>query len=132
MVRTFSLRSTVHLLPLKSKRVSISRRMPWMALSTSAISVLEPMSKEGTRGFPRCFRPQSATPAAGRKLSAAPRQAIQELADNVVEDSWLLHVRQMGRGGHDGLLRAADAGAEALRYRQDVGHVLVTDDDERR
>jgi hypothetical protein len=41
------LRSNVHLLPLNSKRVSISRRMPLMALSTSARSVFETMSKDG-------------------------------------------------------------------------------------
>src|SRR5579859_7285004 len=47
MVMSFSLRSRVHFEPLKSKRCPISRRMPSSALSTSAISVFETMSKEG-------------------------------------------------------------------------------------
>src|SRR5690349_7260729 len=42
-----SLRSMVHFEPLKSKRVSISRRAPLMALSTSFRSVLETISKDG-------------------------------------------------------------------------------------
>src|SRR5688572_20407842 len=47
MVIKASLRSTEHFDPLKSKRVPISRTTPWTALSTSARSVLETMSKLG-------------------------------------------------------------------------------------
>src|SRR5262245_10907644 len=47
MVMSASLRSIEHFEPLKSKRVPISRATPWMAFSTSARSVLEPMSKLG-------------------------------------------------------------------------------------
>src|SRR5262245_17589896 len=46
-VMVSSLRSMVHFEPLKSKRVSISRRAPLIALSTSVRSVLETISKEG-------------------------------------------------------------------------------------
>src|SRR5271165_817286 len=42
-----SLRSSVHFEPLKSKRWAISRPTPASALSTSARSVLETISKEG-------------------------------------------------------------------------------------
>jgi hypothetical protein len=47
MVMTCSSRVIVLLVPLKSKRVVISRRTPSSALSTSASSVLETISKEG-------------------------------------------------------------------------------------
>src|SRR5690349_19147496 len=52
MVISASLRSIEHFDPLKSKRVPISRATPWMALSTSARSVLETISKLGIAIFP--------------------------------------------------------------------------------
>jgi hypothetical protein len=53
IVRTDSLRSMVQALSLKSKRVAISRRMPAIALSTSARSVFETMSKDGMGEIPQ-------------------------------------------------------------------------------
>jgi hypothetical protein len=47
-VISLSLRSIAHLLPLKSKRVVISRLIPASALSTSARSMRDTMSKLGT------------------------------------------------------------------------------------
>src|SRR5262249_52331340 len=74
-VSVFSLRSIEPLLPLKSKRVSISRRMPWMALSTSAMSVLETMSKEGTAAIPVPNRATLPQARRGRHARGPPDRA---------------------------------------------------------
>ena len=47
MVSAISSRATLDFAPLKSKRVEISRARPWSALSTSARSIRETMSKLG-------------------------------------------------------------------------------------
>src|SRR5687767_10940553 len=96
MIRA-SLRSIVHFEPLKSKRVPISRATPCTALSTSAISVLETMSKLGMGNHSgSCTDAPGSTAERARDPSVPEHQGqrthhvehVERYPDSVIAQEW--------------------------------------------
>src|SRR5687768_15650510 len=97
MVISASLRSIVHFDPLKSKRVPISRATPCTALSTSAISVLETMSKLGMgKHSGSCKHAPGSTSERARDPSVPEHQRqrthhvehVERRPDSVIAQEW--------------------------------------------